>query len=179
MASTATAGEDRHQQKDSTLRQGPADCARDGCNRDTAGVIEGGVAAHAACQFGAPVKAQGERGDRGSEDVSNHRHQAVRHEHMPEIRCDVDRHCPCRKHTQGRHDQGAFGAGRVDRRADRSLHRKPQQAADGCHQPYSGLAPVLLRYQENVEVGAERASHIGEQEVDRVERRRTEPGGVF
>jgi len=69
--------EHRHQQKHSTLRQGPADGARDGCNRDIAGVIEGGVAAHAARQLGAPVKAQGERGDGGSEHVSDHRHQAV------------------------------------------------------------------------------------------------------
>jgi hypothetical protein len=55
---------------------------------------------------------------------------------------------------------------------------KAQQAADGCHQSYRGLAPVLLRHQEDVEVGAERASHVRKQEVERVERCLTELGGT-
>ncbi len=58
---------------------------------------------------------------------------------------------------------GAFGS-----------DHQPEQPAEGGHQPDFGLAPVLLRDQKDVEVGAERAPDIGQQEIDGVERARPE-----
>ncbi len=49
-----------------------------------------------------------------------------------------------------------------------------QQAADGRDPADGGLAPVLLRHQEHVEVRPERAAHVGQQEVQRVKRDRIE-----
>ena len=61
--------------------------------------------------------------------------------------------------------------GFVDRRADWGLDREPEQAADRRHQADLGLAPMLLGDEEHIQVGADRAPHVGREEIDRVERR--------
>ena len=68
-----------------------------------------------------------------------------------------------RQHRKRQHDRASLGAGLVDRGADRRLHRKAEQAAEGRHQPDLGLAPMLLGDQEHVEVRPERAAHVGQQ----------------
>jgi len=62
--------------------------------------------------------------------------------------------------------------GIVDRRSDRRLDQQAEQTADGRHQADLGLAPVLPGDLEDVQVGPERPTHIGEQEIDGVERAR-------
>ena len=79
---------------------------------------------------------------------------------------------PTRQHGKRQDDRPALGAGLVDRGTDRRLHGKPEQPPERRHQPDLGLAPVLLGDQEHVEIRPERAAHVGQQEIDRVERER-------
>jgi hypothetical protein len=75
---------------------------------------------------------------------------------------------------QRQHDRAALGVGLVDEGADRGLHGEPEQPAGRGHQADCGLAPMLLGHQKHVEVGPERPAHVGEQEIDCVERVRIE-----
>ena len=122
----------------------------------------------------ARIEAQGEGRDGGAEDVADDGHQAVGDRHRPEGRQREDDHGADGQHGKRQDDRAALGAGLVDRGADRRLHREPEQPADGGHQSDLGLAPMLLGDQEDVQIRAERAAHIGEQEIDRVERTRPE-----
>ncbi len=58
----------------------------------------------------------------------------------------------------------------VDGGTDRRLHRQPEQTADGRYQADFRLAPVLLGHQKDVQVRTERATNIGQQEIDGIER---------
>ena len=58
----------------------------------------------------------------------------------------------------------------VDHGADRRLGGEPQQAAEGRYQSDIGLAPVQLGDEEDIEIRAKCTAHVGEQEVDGVER---------
>jgi hypothetical protein len=53
---------------------------------------------------------------------------------------------------------------------------RPSRPAHRGHQARVGLAPVLLRHQEHVEVRPDRPTHVGEQKVEGVERRWPEGG---
>ena len=81
---------------------------------------------------------------------------------------------PDGQHGERQDDRASLGAGLVDRGADRRLDGEPEQAADGRHQSDFGLAPMLLGDQEDIEIRPERTAHVGEQEIDGVERERVE-----
>ena len=166
-------GEDRHEKEDGTLREGIADRARHHGDGDIAGMVEGRVPPHAPRQLLARVEAQGQGRDRGAEDIADDCHQAVGDHHRPEGRPgEDDRRLRCASTASARTIDAALGAGLVDRRADRRLDGEPEQAADRRHQADFGLAPMLLGDQEHVEIRPERAAHVGEQEIDGVERER-------
>jgi hypothetical protein len=52
-----------------------------------------------------------------------------------------------------------------DRGAHRGLHRKAEPAAGRRDDPDSTHSPMLLRDQEHVEIGTERAAHIGQPKI--------------
>ena len=171
-------GEDRHEKEHGALRERIADRAGGHRDGDIARMVEGRVPPHAPGQLLSRVEAQGQRRDRRAEHVADHGHQAVGDRDRPERRHGEDDDGAERQHRKRQDDRAALGAGLVDRRADRRLDRKAEQAADGGHQADLGLAPMLLGDQEDVQIGAERAAHIGEQEIDGVERARPEACGL-
>jgi hypothetical protein len=79
------------------------------------------------------------------------------------------------QHRKCQDDRAALSAGFVDRRADGGLDSETEQATDRGHHSDFGLAPMLLGNQEHVEIRPQRAAHVGQQEVDGVERERAEP----
>ena len=163
-------GKERDEEKDCALRQCPADDPRGGGDRDVPAVIEGRVAAHATGQRRAQIEPQGQRRDCRAEHVADDRHQAVGNHHRPEIGRRIDRDRPGRQHRQRGDDQRPLGAGGVDQSADRDLHGEAEQPTPGRHQPDGRLAPILLGDEKDVEIGAERAAHIGQEEIQGVER---------
>ncbi len=167
-------GEDRHEKEDGALRERIADPGRHHGDGDIARMVEGRVPPHAPRQLIARVQAQGQRRDRRTEDVADNCHQAVGDQDRPEARPREDDDGSDTQHGKRQDDRAALGAGLVDRGADRRLDGEPEQAADRGHQSDFGLAPMLLGDQEHVEIRPERAAHVGQQEVDGVERERVE-----
>ncbi len=167
-------GEERHQQKHRALRQRPADDARGRGDRDVAAMVPGGVAAHPASQRGTGKESQGQRRDRRAEDVADRCYRRVGDHHRPKGGGGENRHRSGREDRQRCDDEPALPPRRVDQSADRGLNGEPQQAARGRDQPDRLLAPMLLGDQKDVQIGAERAAHVGKQEIQRVERDRVE-----
>jgi hypothetical protein len=54
------------------------------------------------------------------------------------------------------------------------LDGEPEQAADRSYHSDISLAPMLLGNQEDIEIRANRAAHVGREEIDRIERERIE-----
>ncbi len=167
-------GKKRHQQEHRALAEEPADAAGHDRDGDVAGVIERGVAAHPGRQLMVREQPQRQRRDRRPEDIADDRQDRIGHEHGPESRHREDDDGPQRQHGERQHDDAAFGPGRVDRGAGRRLRGEAGEAADRRHEADRGLAPTLVDDQENVEIRPERTAHVGEEEVDRVERDRPE-----
>ena len=138
-------------------------------------MVEGGVAPHAAGQSALPVDAEGDRRDRRAENIADHRDCAVGEHYDPERRGQGDCRRADRQHEQGRDDECALSMGRVDRCSDRGVHGQTDPAAHHRNQSDTGLAPMLLGDEEDVEVRPQRAAHIGKQEVQRIERVGIEP----
>ena len=164
-------GEDRHEQEDGPLREGITHRTRQQRDGDIAGMVEGELRPHPARELLSRVEAQGQGRDGGAEDVSGDGHQAVGHCHGPEGRPGEYDDRRDRQNGERENDNSPFGVGLVDRRADWGLDREPEQAADRRHQADLGLAPMLLGDEEDIEVGADRAPHVGREEIHRVERR--------
>jgi hypothetical protein len=163
-------GTDRHQKEHGPLREPPADPAGESRDSDIARMIEGRVAAETPGQVGPSIEAERQCCHDGPKHVANDGDGRVGDHHRPEGRQRKDGQCAKREHGQGRNDQRPLGACGVDRCTYGRLYRQAQQPAHRRHDTDRGLAPVLLCYQKNVEKRAERAAHIGEQEVQRVER---------
>ena len=132
-------------------------------------MVEGRISPHASRQLSACVHAQGESADRGGKHVAGDRHQSIRHRDRPEARQCEDDGRSRGQHRERQNDRAVFGAGHVDRGADRRLHRKPEQTADGRDETDFRLAPVLLGDQEDVQVGAQSTADIRQQEIDGIE----------
>ncbi len=147
------------------MREGIADRAGQQGDGDIAGMVEGRVAPHAPRELLARVEAQGQGRDRGTEDVAGNGHQAVGDRDRPESRPDEDNGGRDRQNGKRQDDDSALRAGFVDRRADRRLDCEPEQAAERRHQADFGLAPMLLGDQEHIEIGSDRAAHVGERKL--------------
>ncbi len=171
-------GEGGHQEEHRALGECPADAAGEDCDRDVAGVVERRVPSEPMRQHGARVEPERERRDGGTEHVAGERDQRIRGEHGPECRKSIDEDGTGAEHRERGDEQRTLGAGRVDRRADRRLSREAEQAADGRDQPDARLRPMLLRDEKDIQIRAERAPDIGEQDIERVERGRMEAGGA-
>lgn len=135
-------------------------------------MIEGRVPPHTAGQCLARVEPEGERSDGWAEHIADHCDQAVGGQHRPEARQGEDRYRSEGEHPQRHNNHPALGAGFIDRSADRRLCGEPEQAANHGHETGFGLGPVPLRDEEDVEIRPKRAPHIGEEEIDGVERER-------
>ena len=129
--------------------------------------------AHAPRQVVLPDEAERERGHRRAEHVSDHRDQHVGDEHRPEAGEGVDAQGAGGQHGQRDDDHTALPLRGVDRGADRRLHGETEPSAQRRDEAHLGLAPMLLRDEEDVQIGPERPAHIGEQEIDGVERATT------
>ena len=77
---------------------------------------------------------------------------------------------PAANDRQGDDHRATLAVRRVDGAPGRRLRDQAQQTAGGRHPADLGLAPMLLGDEEDVEVRPERAAHIREQEVQRIER---------
>ena len=60
----------------------------------------------------------------------------------------------------------------IEPRADRHLRRKAKPATDGADQSRGRRGPALFGNQKNHDIGPEPAAHIGNQEIQPIERRR-------
>ena len=132
-------------------------------------MVEGGVAPHPARELLARIKTERERRDRRTEHVASDRHQAVGHHDRPKGRPKKNNDGGHRENAEREDDDAALGAGLVDRPADRRLDEKPEQAAHCRHQANFRLAPMLLRNEEDVEIGADGAANVGGEEIQCVE----------
>jgi hypothetical protein len=141
-------------------------------------MVEGRVPPHTPGKLLSNEQAQGQSRGRRTEHVTNNGHQSVCNRHWPKAWHDENDDGPERQHGKRKDDCAPLGVGLVDRRADWCLDRKAEKTANGCYQADLGLAPMLLGNQENVQVRPKRATHIGEQEVDGVERTRVETGAL-
>jgi hypothetical protein len=135
-------------------------------------MIEGRVPPHTAGQFLARVEPEGKRRDGRAEHVADDGDHAIGDQHRPEARQGEDHHRSQGQRPKRHDNHPAFGAGFIDRGADRRLRGEPKQAANHGHETGFGLGPVLLRDEEDVEIRPERAAYIGEEEIDGVERER-------
>ena len=167
-------GEHRDQQKDRPLRHEIAHGSGRGRDGHVARMVERRIAAHPPGEPVARIQSQGHGCDRRAEDVADDRHCRVRDQHRPECRRREDDGGPGGQHREGYHDGAALAVRGVDGTTGGCLRDQAQQAADGRHPAYLGLAPVLLGDEKDIEVGTERAAHIRKQEVQRIERPRPE-----
>ena len=163
-------GEHRNHEKDRTLRERIPNCAGQKRNRDVAAVIESGIAAEATRELVSCDEAKRERRDCRSKHIPGDREHAQGDRHRPEGWSDKDNGRGCYHRRHGQNDHAALGAGHVDRRADRGLERNPEQSAARRHQPDIGLAPMLVRDQENIDERSEEVADVGGEKIERVER---------
>jgi hypothetical protein len=132
-------------------------------------MIEGRISSHLPRQEFSGEQAQGQRRDYRTEDVASNSHQAVGNRHRPESRESKNNDGRNRQYRQRQNDDAALGTGFIDRRADRGLDGEPEQAADRGYHSDIGLTPMLLGNQEDVEIRADRAAHVGREKIDGVE----------
>ena len=87
-----------------------------------------------------------------------------------------DNRAPCNRDRAGRegndahHDKATLGPRCVDQGSHGSVHRDPDQAADCQDQADCRLVPPCLREQEYADIRPQPASHIGQQEVQPIQR---------
>jgi hypothetical protein len=164
--------EEWHEQKYGALGKRPSDRSGHGCDGNIPGVVEGGVSPHSPGQLPLSIDTEGDRCDCRTKDIPNDVDGAIGSHYDPEGRHHKNRHRSYGKNGQGYDDERPLGMGCVDDRTDQGLHGETKPPARHGDQTDARLAPMLLRDEEHVEVWPQCSAHIGEQEVQRIERGR-------
>ena len=141
----------------------------EGCDEDIAGAVECGVAAKTGRQRLSSAQAEGYRGDGWRKDTTEDSHDDVRDKHDGKDRHPHDRDAAARQDECPGDDQGPLCPCVVDKGADRRMRHDADEATARQHGADRGLAPLRPCKQEDVYIGAEPATHIGEEEIEPVQ----------
>ena len=95
-----------------------------------------------------------------AEHVPDHCDQSIGDEDRPETGRSVDAQGARGQYGQRDDDRTAFPVRAVDRGADRRLHGETEPSAQRRDEAHLGLAPMLLRDEEDVQIGTERPADV-------------------
>ena len=135
-----------------------------------AGMIEGFVAPDASGKCLRSDDAERYRRDSRRKDRSRCARDGLRRRYPFESGNERQREACQRNHDRGRDHQAALRCAAVDQRAGGGLGNDTGQCGDRHDHADAGLVPFLFGQQIDREIGAEAVAHVGEKEIQRVQR---------